>query len=729
MSGILSGLVGSFKSTVAVLIGWITTQTSATIGLNGVTSTTTDSSGNIYTVTSSAAMNGATGSRGLAIAKYNSSGIVQWQTNWTRGAFYMQSGITVDPTNTYIYVVASLLPSGAGTNYSGFILKFDIATGTLQANTQLTSGISNSISAIWGVVCDSAGNVYVAGRGGIGALTVSGSYVAKYPSTLTSRTWGYLSTTSSISDAFFGIAIDSSSNVYAVGVDATGPLVAKFDTNGTLIWQRNISATGVAWGITIDSSANIYVVGGPGSAAMNPGPIPSGAGSAWIVKYSTGTNPPTIAWSRSLTDSTSSNSCIFTSVKIDPTSTYVYASGQMLGTSGVIAKYNTSGVIQWQRSLTDVTTGNNIAYCINSDSSNIYVGGLTESTAANGTIKAYITKLPVDGTSTGIGQNVIYDTAAATNTDSAGGYTDSAGAGTSAAITSLIAGVGTSNIGASSLTMTNSNFAASTLKVVNTTNATLFSDATYYYAAYKTAGTFTADFVVSGGSLIADILVVAAGGPGGGYNATNGTGGGGGAGGIVYLTSQSVSGSSDVTVGSSAYFTQGGNSQFGTLTSAIGGGVGGSPNSTTLAGSGGSGAGGGTGSAGSAPAGAGTAGQGNAGGAGTTALASGSTGGGGGGFSGVGASAASGGTGGTGSTSASPFYSLVLAVGINSGLIGGGGANSVGTASAGGGAKVAGIANTGGGGGGGFSVATTNGLLGGTGMIIIRYTRSQIVGG
>lgn len=47
------------------------------------------------------------------------------------------------------------------------------------------------------------------------------------------------------------------------------------------------------------------------------------------------------------------------------------------------------------------------------------------------------------------------------------------------------------------------------------TNGALFSDATYYYVAYKNTGTFANDFVVSGGNLTADILVVGGGGAGG----------------------------------------------------------------------------------------------------------------------------------------------------------------------------------------------------------------------
>jgi hypothetical protein len=276
---------------------------------------------------------------------------------------------------------------------------------------------------------------------------------------------------------------------------------------------------------------------------------------------------------------------------------------------------------------------------------------------------------------------------------------------------------------------------------VTAPNATLYSDATYYYVAYKTPGTFTNNFVVSGGTLTADVLSVAGGGIGGIVSGNNFSGGGG-AGGIVYLTSQSLgSGSYTVTVGQGGVSTTplaGGNSQFGSLTASVGGAAGGGTAAALVGGSGGGGSNLNT------TASAGTAGQGNAGGAGrSTGGATSQSGGGGGGFGGVGSAGTSGtgGNGGAGSTSASAFYPLLIAANINSGLIGGGGGGgattTAGTASAGGGAgsinfstPVNGIANTGGGGGGTNANAgfTAEGGAGGSGTIIVRYTRSQVGG-
>jgi len=272
------------------------------------------------------------------------------------------------------------------------------------------------------------------------------------------------------------------------------------------------------------------------------------------------------------------------------------------------------------------------------------------------------------------------------------------------------------------------------------------NDGTYWYHAFLSSGAF----VPGGKSLTCDLLVVAGGGSSGPY-----VGGGGGAGGLLQLTSQTVSSPTNVIVGAGggqwnypAKGLNGSNSQFGSLTAAVGGGYGtsgGGHDAASGIGNGGSGGGGGSG--GQTTGGTGTAGQGNAGG--NSAGATGNYGSGGGGGAGAagGNGGSVGGTGGIGLTS-----TMINAMGAATGqgqfsssnyyfAGGGGGAvgntSTVGAGGLGGGgvgaqingvgglvvAGASGTANTGGGGGGG-NAGTNNSLLsnqGGSGIIIVRY--------
>jgi hypothetical protein len=260
------------------------------------------------------------------------------------------------------------------------------------------------------------------------------------------------------------------------------------------------------------------------------------------------------------------------------------------------------------------------------------------------------------------------------------------------------------------------------------TGGTITVGSGYTYHTFTAGGTFTPTANIS-----ADVLVIAGGGGGGTYS---GGGGGGGAGGVLLLSNQSLTNGTGYTVtigsGGSAN-TNGGDSQFGALTAAVGGGRGGSG---SVGGNGGSGGGGGD----SFNGGTGTTGQGYAGGFGTGAGAS--PGGGGGGSLEYGQNAYGDGTpniagkGGSGtnffnawagatSTGVSGYYAGGGGGGVyinsafpnNGGGAGGNGGGGSGSAS-----NKNGTTNTGSGGGGG---PYTSGPIapgnGGSGIVIVRY--------
>jgi len=243
---------------------------------------------------------------------------------------------------------------------------------------------------------------------------------------------------------------------------------------------------------------------------------------------------------------------------------------------------------------------------------------------------------------------------------------------------------------------------------------------------FTSSGTFTG---TSG--LNAEVLVVAGGGGGGQAIA-----GGGGGGGVIYNSSFPIASQNySVTVGAGGAGapgvgdiglgggSAGANSVFGSLT-AIGGGGGGSYNSTTGFSTGGSGGGIGGGIGSSAIS--GTAGQGNSGG---ISSGNGNNGAGGGGAGSAGGNAVSGtsGAGGTGLaysiSGTSVFYGGGGGGGTRNGSgSGGNGGNGGGGAGSATSTGLAGTANTGGGGGGGAWTGSSHaGGNGGSGIVIIRY--------
>lgn len=252
-----------------------------------------------------------------------------------------------------------------------------------------------------------------------------------------------------------------------------------------------------------------------------------------------------------------------------------------------------------------------------------------------------------------------------------------------------------------------------------TSGGTLTQDGLYDIRSFTSSGTFTSNKALS-----VEYLVVAGGGGGGG----SAFGGGGGAGGLLTATGFSViAGSTTVTVGAggngaAGTGTAGSNSVFSTITS-IGGGFGSNGNG----GSGGSGGG-----SGGSIASSGTTGQGNGGGTNFSNAAG--AGGGAGAIGGNPVSTVTGGLGGVGLQSSITGTATYYAGGGGGGGYGTSGGGSPAGGLGGGGAgsgygATAGTANTGGGGGGGGyngnTGASYSGGNGGSGIVIIRFLRTQ----
>lgn len=336
----------------------------------------------------------------VVLAKYSNSGKLQWQKTLNK------SGTSSDTDQGYAVAVDS---SGNphvvgywGTNtsavYDSILAKYDTSGNVTWQRT--LSGGTSSYDVLTGVTVDTSGNVYVVGNTGSSNNNI---FIGKYNSSGSLQWQRTLS--SAGEDLGYGVAIDSSANVYICGVsDTTGTLefqLAKYDTNGTIQWQRRLggnAAQDTAVSIAVDSSANVYVCGYSDA---------TGAQDIQLAKYDTS---GTIQWQRRLGGSGDDYG---KGIALD-SSGNIYICGDNGTSSGAqIAKYNNSGTLQWQTTLSTsgaYVYGNKIVL---DSTGNIYVAGTTDLTYG-----MFLAKLPGDGSLTGTYGSFVYATSSLTSATS-----------------------------------------------------------------------------------------------------------------------------------------------------------------------------------------------------------------------------------------------------------------------------------------------------------------------
>jgi hypothetical protein len=315
-----------------------------------------DSSGNIYTVGKLAYQNN-TGHNMLLINKYNVLGeelssVILYNSSWQ---IYESSQIVIDSSNN-IYICGTLYDSNT---FNGFIIKLSSSL-TITWAKHISSDTGQNTEAIYSIAVDTSGNVYYTGTlfsskslSLIGKLDSSGAAV-----------WTRKITETSVNGSLsYGIALDSSNNVYACGRAYRGTtngydaVLVKYDSAGTLQWKTAALSTGTAtdffYKVVVDSSGNSYAVGYAGSPQV-----------AVLAKFDTS---GTLLWSKSLS---AAGNGLWADICIDSTSLYVVGQvGTSYSTSTTapnlgIAKYNTDGTLQWQRIIRNGADGAYVSGCL-----------------------------------------------------------------------------------------------------------------------------------------------------------------------------------------------------------------------------------------------------------------------------------------------------------------------------------------------------------------------------
>jgi hypothetical protein len=283
-------------------------------------------------------------------------------------------------------------------------------------------GVAGVSTEAFAVAVDSSDYVYTAGAtsGTLGGQTLAGTqdaFVAKYNRSGTVL-WTRLLGDAASATVAYGVTKDSTDHVIIAGStegSLSGALigtldffVAKYDSSGTRVWVAQLGASGqstVAYGVATDSSNNIYVVGQTDGDL--DGNTLIGTVDFFIAKFnSSGARQ----WTKTLGDASPSTTSA-TAVAVDSSGNpYVAGStdntldgNALTGTKDLfLTKYNSSGVKQWTKQLgaaAALTAAQGVAI---DGSSNIYVGGKTtgflDGNTLDGNADVFVTKYSSAGT-------------------------------------------------------------------------------------------------------------------------------------------------------------------------------------------------------------------------------------------------------------------------------------------------------------------------------------------
>lgn len=364
------------------------------------------------------------------ILKYNNNGVIQWQKNYTSGTPIYGLNIIVDSAgNPYLISRSDSPPGGA---ISGMHMAKFNPSGTLQWQRILYKSASSY--AAQGVGIDSSDNIYLGGYDN--ASSPAKGELAKYNSSGTLQWQRELTFSTGV--ILYSAAVDSSGNVYSSGELGANSLIVKYNTSGTLQYQREISGSGAFTYKSAATTSNQYT---------NGWMVIGGVYYGLVCKFDSSGGT---VWARTIGDG---NNCFGYDVVLDSSENVYTASS--IPSAILLAKYNSSGTLQWQRRISVNTGAVNVSargLFISGD--NIYVSGWAVNFA---NAQFFTAVLPTDGSKTGTyslgGYNYTY--AASSLTSATTSITNVAASATSSTATFTDA--------AASNTVGNTTFTASTV--------------------------------------------------------------------------------------------------------------------------------------------------------------------------------------------------------------------------------------------------------------------------
>ncbi len=218
-----------------------------------------DSAGNLYEAGSTTSF--GFGASDVFLLKYDSSGNLIWQRTWGGNGEDIAQGVASDPGGN-IYVTGHTTGFGA-VSEDAFLLKFS-SSGDLVWQRIWGSTVDDEV---FGIAVDSSANIYLTGHTSSSGAGGNDVFLLKFASDgglLWRKTWGGAG-----EDIASSLAVSLAGSVYVTGYTtsfgAGGPdvFLLKYDPAGSLVWQRIWGGPDADFGsgVATDFAENIYLTG------------------------------------------------------------------------------------------------------------------------------------------------------------------------------------------------------------------------------------------------------------------------------------------------------------------------------------------------------------------------------------------------------------------------------------------------------------------------------------
>lgn len=350
------------------------------------------------------------------LVKLNKYGATEWKKRIFKSSNYTSTeafSITFD-SNTNTIIIGGRIHTGSK-DYQGFLLKVDTNGNTLwskqyQANSTFQFGQHT------GIATDSSGNIYAVSQQEYAASSRSNALL-KFNSSGDFQWIRYRYDNSSTGEGNWGVKVDSNGDIVCIGVGydtsgRTGSILTKFNQSGTIIFAKNLYLTtgmykqSSGYSIAIDSSNNYFTAGSYYDTGTDP----------YICKYD---SSGTLQWQRTLRGISDADCRLIT---VD-SSNSVYVAFHNNFYLYVI-KMDTNGTVTWARRLY-AASQNGFSTTYSGANGLVVRGNTIFLTASHNGVGPFVDgvftfQLPTDGSKTGTfvvnGYTFTYESTSVTNT-------------------------------------------------------------------------------------------------------------------------------------------------------------------------------------------------------------------------------------------------------------------------------------------------------------------------